>query len=500
MGVKRVIPLLLLLAFSNVYHLEANNPVYSNFLQNTNQQKELQVDTTEEKKLIQRLTFIESKENNLSHQDLKTLAFGYAQLMNAEKSTAYIEKYMKQILEVKILEDPNFDKIRSTEEFQGLLNKYSLKMDGWIVFLFSCGLIGIFLFVVINLRKKGDFIGNIMISTFVLFHSLYAIHVCMFISRYSYQTPQAVYLTTTFSFLYGPLLYFYYRRISEKYKFKVRDLLHLIPSVLLFIYLLPIYLLPAKEKLFMLFNVEETLSFEIALIMITKLLSLSIYGFLVYRMYRKTKKRRTELDPQIIKWQRNLMLLNFGYVFGYFLLTVGRLKLFSSTVSTYPQVFLMSIIILYVGYVAYVQPRVFSKKFLFANFLLQKYEKSGLTTAFSMELKEQLLLLFVEEKIFKQSNISLGELANRLGTTRHNVSQVINEHFEVNFFHLVNKYRIAEAKEILKNDQNRNLNIIDVAYDVGFNNKVTFNKAFKAETNMTPSVYLQNLHALGFNS
>ena len=49
----------------------------------------------------------------------------------------------------------------------------------------------------------------------------------------------------------------------------------------------------------------------------------------------------------------------------------------------------------------------------------------------------------------------------------------------LNFFHLVNKYRIEEAKEILKNDYERNLNIIDVAYDVGFNNKVTFNKAFK---------------------
>ena len=119
--------------------------------------------------------------------------------------------------------------------------------------------------------------------------------------------------------------------------------------------------------------------------------------------------------------------------------------------------------------------------------------KSQDSTSFSIELKEQLLQLFTEEKIYKQSNISLGILAQRLGTTRHNVSQVINEHFELNFFHLVNKYRIAEAKEILKNDSEGTLNIIDVAYDVGFNNKVTFNKAFKAETNMTPSRYLQSL-------
>jgi AraC-like DNA-binding protein len=443
------------------------------------------------KKYIQSLKQIEEKENPTS-RDLKDLAYSYAYSMDVEKSTMYIEKYIKKALEVDILEEEVFDGIRNTDEFQGLLSQYSLKMDSWVIFLFSCGLIGLFLFIVINLRKKGDFVANIMISTFVLFHSLFAWHACIFMSRYNYQTPNAIYLTITFSFLYGPLLYFYYRRISEKYKFKLRDLLHLLPSVILALYILPIYLLPAEGKLHMMFNRDDDSFLELSTIIIAKLVSLIIYGFLVYKVYRKTKKQNNK-DQQIINWQRNLMILNFGYVFGYLLFVIGRLKMVTTTVSIYPQIILMSLIIVYVGYVAYVQPRVFSKKFLFGELTLAKYQKSGLTTAFSRELKEQLLILFVEDKFYKESNINLGILAQRLGTTRHNVSQVINEHFELNFFHLVNKYRILEAKEILKNDENRNLNIIDVAYDVGFNNKVTFNKAFKAETNMTPSVYLRNL-------
>ncbi|WP_291869465.1 AraC family transcriptional regulator [Maribacter sp.] len=35
----------------------------------------------------------------------------------------------------------------------------------------------------------------------------------------------------------------------------------------------------------------------------------------------------------------------------------------------------------------------------------------------------------------------------------------------------------------------RNMNIIDIAYEVGYNNKVTFNKAFKKDTLLTPSQY-----------
>ena len=89
--------------------------------------------------------------------------------------------------------------------------------------------------------------------------------------------------------------------------------------------------------------------------------------------------------------------------------------------------------------------------------------------------------------------LNLDVLSEKLGTTRHSTSQVINEHFDVNFFNLINKFRIEEAKQIFKNDNNGNLNIIDVAYDVGFNNKVTFNKAFKEETKLTPTQYLNNL-------
>jgi YesN/AraC family two-component response regulator len=79
-------------------------------------------------------------------------------------------------------------------------------------------------------------------------------------------------------------------------------------------------------------------------------------------------------------------------------------------------------------------------------------------------------------------------VAEKLDTTRHNTSQLINEHFNMSFREFVNSHRIQEAKELL--EEKTELNIIDVAYEVGYNNKVSFNKAFKKDTQLTPSEYL----------
>lgn len=432
--------------------------------------------------------------DGLTGEKLKDLAVSSLLDGDKDKSLAYIESYIRKEHDVTILYDQTFSSLKETEAYQTISHRYLFEVNGWIIFFFATGLIGIFLSIVINLRKKGDANANLMISLFVFFHSCFIIHLSMYLSKSDLTYPHSLYASTWFSFLYGPLLYFYYKRVTEKYRLKLRDALHLVPSLFLIVYLYPIYSLPAEEKLHLLYNRDEILLPILTKIVLIKYLSLGIYAFLIYKIYaRKLAERKKGTSIEIIKWQRNLMILNALYVSFYVIYGIAIMNNVVTHLLLYPQIFLMSSIILYVGYIAYAQPRVFSKKYLFGKVTLEKYQKSGLTSSFSEELKEQLLLLFDEEKIYKQSNISLGALAQRLGTTRHNVSQVINEHFELNFFHLVNKYRVEEAKEIFKKDQNRNLNIIDVAYDVGFNNKVTFNKAFKAETNMTPSLYLRSI-------
>jgi len=62
-----------------------------------------------------------------------------------------------------------------------------------------------------------------------------------------------------------------------------------------------------------------------------------------------------------------------------------------------------------------------------------------------------------------------------------------------NFYTLVNDYRIDEVKRRLVDPQYKNLTILAIAYDSGFNAKSSFNTIFKEKTGVTPSEYLRQV-------
>ena len=91
------------------------------------------------------------------------------------------------------------------------------------------------------------------------------------------------------------------------------------------------------------------------------------------------------------------------------------------------------------------------------------------------------------EKPYLESNLRLNDLADQLNLSRHHTSQIINEHFDTNFFDFINTYRIEEAKNLLSGKDD--LNITDIIYSSGFNNRASFYKTFKKHTSMTPGEF-----------
>lgn len=122
-----------------------------------------------------------------------------------------------------------------------------------------------------------------------------------------------------------------------------------------------------------------------------------------------------------------------------------------------------------------------------------KYEKTGLSEAFSLELKNKLEQLMVTQKPYLNHELRLDDIAGLLDISRHHASQVINENFGMSFYDYVNQYRIEEAKNKLSsNNGNLCYSISDIAYQCGFNNRVSFYKAFKKITHTTPTEYMVN--------
>lgn len=111
----------------------------------------------------------------------------------------------------------------------------------------------------------------------------------------------------------------------------------------------------------------------------------------------------------------------------------------------------------------------------------------------SKKYLNELYSLMKTEKLYRNPNLTLDELAKKLLTTRHKLSLIINIFTEQNFYEFVNQYRINEICNNLSNPQKNNLTILEIAFDAGFNSKSSFNTAFKKNTNITPREY-RNLY------
>lgn len=91
------------------------------------------------------------------------------------------------------------------------------------------------------------------------------------------------------------------------------------------------------------------------------------------------------------------------------------------------------------------------------------------------------------EQSYINPDLSLDELAKQIQVSRHDLSQAINQIGNINFFDLINGFRIEHAQSLLKQDSNKS--ILEICYESGFNSRSAFNKAFKHHTGMTPSSY-----------
>lgn len=102
---------------------------------------------------------------------------------------------------------------------------------------------------------------------------------------------------------------------------------------------------------------------------------------------------------------------------------------------------------------------------------------------------EKLKDIMVKDKLYRNPTLSVYELAETMGITRHSVSLLLNEKLSMNFFQFVNLYRLEEVSNRIKEDIEKHYNIIELAYDSGFNSKSSFNSLFKKYYNMTPSQF-----------
>ena len=94
-----------------------------------------------------------------------------------------------------------------------------------------------------------------------------------------------------------------------------------------------------------------------------------------------------------------------------------------------------------------------------------------------------------EDKLYLQPELSLSELAMRLGVPARRASEAINRCFGQNFSDYVNSYRIEAAKNRLTDPAAVDESILEILHATGFSSKSVFNAAFKLKTGLSPTQY-----------
>jgi AraC-like DNA-binding protein len=98
--------------------------------------------------------------------------------------------------------------------------------------------------------------------------------------------------------------------------------------------------------------------------------------------------------------------------------------------------------------------------------------------------------IMTSERAYRQDGLTIGTLAHQLGLPEYRLRRLINQALGYrNFNSFVNHYRIAEVKAALADPRQAEVPVLTMALDAGFSSLGPFNRAFKAETGLTPSDY-----------
>ena len=115
------------------------------------------------------------------------------------------------------------------------------------------------------------------------------------------------------------------------------------------------------------------------------------------------------------------------------------------------------------------------------------YSSSTLSNIDVTERIEQIEILINEERLFQNEDLNLATMANALDLSSHQLSELINTHYGVNFSRFLRESRIKRAKELLINEPSSS--VLSISLETGFKSQSNFYAAFKEITGMSPGAF-----------
>jgi AraC-like DNA-binding protein len=103
----------------------------------------------------------------------------------------------------------------------------------------------------------------------------------------------------------------------------------------------------------------------------------------------------------------------------------------------------------------------------------------------------------MEDGVWQREGLTIGSLAETLGVPEHRLRATINQDLGFrNFATFINGHRVSAAKSMLTDPQKQGTTILEIAYDSGFASLGPFNKAFRAQTGLSPREFRAQNHLI----
>jgi AraC-like DNA-binding protein len=374
--------------------------------------------------------------------------------------------------------------------------------EAFVTFYLLAALQGVLLSVFL-FTKKQNHVANLILAVATLALSIELATVVYYTNGWYKHFPHAMGFSYPFPALYGPLFFLYAKLVSKKEKrLRSIDLLHFTPVLAIYCITAPVFLYSGEEKIIFLNNMFRNIHDPIYSIfdgfIPVQGITYTILTIKIVAEYnRNIKDTYSNIDLINLNW---LKYLTLGLIIIWsivVLISVVRVVMphlaHIDALLNIP----LSILIYLIGYMGLKQPEIFLDP---SSIPLQsesgaKYRRSGLSDESAEEIKRRLLALMSSDKPFLGQDLTLQKLAERLKTSSHNLSEVINTKMHQSYYDFINQYRIEEFKNRLADPESERYNLLSIAFDSGFQSKGTFNSIFKKFTGMTPSEYKARLNS-----
>lgn len=382
-----------------------------------------------------------------------------------------------------------------------------ITLNFWIFFFIGLSFIGAFFSIKLIAVPRLNDRASKALGLYLLLQSLALLESCLYWTNYNFRVPELYSSTSLFALLYGPLLLIYFDSVFETPKPLLSYSLHFVPFLVMVGLKMPFYFSSPEIKF--LHPEQAALSYivfgHVDYSEIVKIAHLSIYGFILLRQIR-AYPGIGYLRP----WANWILIFFISFIVLtalYWVIVVAQeittLRDYFISLSACGSIILMAWFGDRYEKLKEGEPIIESLwppvKQSHTSYPVEvaveeipsddvKYKNSGLPPSLAKKLAADLQQLMSKEQLYKENNLKLETLAEKLNSNRHFVSQVINQFYNTNFFDFINSNRIDEAKRLLVGGDEE-MNIIEIAYAVGYNNKVTFNTVFKRFTGLTPTEY-----------